>query len=119
MNLPNWVSRRSPSGLMIWSDETWIPLAYWVPTWLSPNTTVEAYVAPAPARITDVTPSATMRPRAVTPNRRNQDLETRRRRRVTCVPVGSARSARLDWLDIRLFPFVRETRQPGTVKRWS
>src|SRR6266508_2571632 len=32
MNLPVWVSRRSPSGLMIWLLETWIPLAYSVPT---------------------------------------------------------------------------------------
>jgi hypothetical protein len=42
MNLPNWVSKRSPSGLMIWLPETWVPLAYVVPTWLSPNPTVDA-----------------------------------------------------------------------------
>ena len=42
MNLPDCVSRRSPSGLMIWSSETWIPLAYSVPTWLWPNPPVEA-----------------------------------------------------------------------------
>jgi hypothetical protein len=42
MNFPNWVTRRSPIGWMIWSSEIWIPLAYSVPTWLSPNPTVEA-----------------------------------------------------------------------------
>jgi hypothetical protein len=34
MNLPYWVSRRSPMGFRIWLSETWIPAAYSVPTWL-------------------------------------------------------------------------------------
>ena len=49
MNLPYLVTRRVPIGLIDLVAETWIPLAYSVPTWWWPNGTVVAYAAPAPA----------------------------------------------------------------------
>jgi hypothetical protein len=69
MNFPYGVITRSPSGLMIWSSETWIPVAYWVPTWFWPNTVVSADAIPAPATTTAAIPTAAMRSRRPRPPR--------------------------------------------------